>query len=120
MLRSVVELRQAHWLWLPDLASADLQLRTYEFRLVQVASAVVFGLIALLRFGLSVPFLVLAVLAGFAGEPAIPDSATRRALEEALKVPAEALGRSYLSVQNNVRWIEQVARAGRAVLRCRA
>jgi YidC/Oxa1 family membrane protein insertase len=23
MLRSVVELRQAHWLWLPDLAAAD-------------------------------------------------------------------------------------------------
>src|SRR6202140_707799 len=48
-----------------DLASADLQLRPYEFRLVQAASALVFGLVALLRFGISVPFLVLAVL-GFA------------------------------------------------------
>jgi tight adherence protein B len=48
-----------------DLASADLQLRPYEFRLVQAASAVVFGLVALLRFGISVPFLILAVL-GFA------------------------------------------------------
>src|SRR5467141_718204 len=37
-----------------DLASADLQLRPYEFRLVQAASAVVFGLVALLRFGISV------------------------------------------------------------------
>jgi len=34
--------------FLDYLASADLQLRPYEFRLVQVASAVVFGLIALL------------------------------------------------------------------------
>lgn len=48
-----------------DLASADLQLRPYEFRLVQASSALVFGLVALLRFGISVPFLVLAVL-GFA------------------------------------------------------
>jgi tight adherence protein B len=48
-----------------DLASADLQLRPYEFRLVQAASALLFALIALLRFGISVPLLVLAVL-GFA------------------------------------------------------
>jgi tight adherence protein B len=48
-----------------NLASADLQLRPHEFRLVQLGSALVFGLIALLRFGLSIPFLVLAVL-GFA------------------------------------------------------
>jgi tight adherence protein B len=48
-----------------DLASADLQLRPYEFRLVQAASALLFALIAILRFGISVPLLVLAVL-GFA------------------------------------------------------
>jgi tight adherence protein B len=48
-----------------DLASADLQLRPYEFRLVQAASALLFALIAVLRFGISVPLLVLAVL-GFA------------------------------------------------------
>jgi tight adherence protein B len=48
-----------------DLASADLQLRPYEFRLVQAASALIFALIALLRFGISIPLLVLAVL-GFA------------------------------------------------------
>jgi tight adherence protein B len=48
-----------------DLASADLQLRPYEFRLVQAGSALLFGVIALLRFGISVPVLVLAVL-GFA------------------------------------------------------
>jgi len=48
-----------------DLASADLQLRPYEFRLVQAASALLFALVALLRFGISVPVLVLAVI-GFA------------------------------------------------------
>jgi tight adherence protein B len=48
-----------------DLASADLQLRPYEFRLVQAGSALLFGVIALLRFGISVPVLVLGVI-GFA------------------------------------------------------
>jgi tight adherence protein B len=45
-----------------DLASADLQLRPYEFRLVQVAVGLFFGLLALLRFGFSVPMLVLAIV----------------------------------------------------------
>src|ERR1700687_3608727 len=48
-----------------DLASADIQLRPYELRLVQVAVGIVFALLALLRFGISVPLLVLAIL-GFA------------------------------------------------------
>src|ERR1700716_1999763 len=48
-----------------QLASADLQLRPYEFRLLQVGAALVLGLIALLRFGISVPLLVLVVI-GFA------------------------------------------------------
>jgi len=48
-----------------DLASADLQLRPYEFRLVQAGSALLFALVALLRFGFAVPVLVLAVV-GFA------------------------------------------------------
>src|ERR1700704_2712396 len=34
-----------------DLASADLQLRPYEFRLLQVAVALAFVLVAFLRFG---------------------------------------------------------------------
>jgi len=48
-----------------DLASADIQLRPYEFRMVQAASAVVFALIALLRFGISIPVVILAII-GFA------------------------------------------------------
>src|ERR1700694_1965054 len=45
-----------------DLASADLQLRPYEFRLLQVVVALAFALVALLRFGVSVAVPVLAVI----------------------------------------------------------
>src|SRR5487761_542007 len=45
-----------------DLASADLQLRPYEFRLVQAAVAVAFVLLAFLRFGVSVAVPVLGVV----------------------------------------------------------
>jgi tight adherence protein B len=45
-----------------DLASADLQLRPYEFRLVQVAVALALVLIAFLRFGVSVAVPVLGVI----------------------------------------------------------
>jgi tight adherence protein B len=45
-----------------DLVSADIELRPYEFRIIQGGFALVFGLIGLLRFGLSPEFLILAVL----------------------------------------------------------
>lgn len=45
-----------------DLASADLQLRPYEFRLVQAAVALAFVLVAFLRFGVSVAVPVLGVV----------------------------------------------------------
>ncbi len=45
-----------------DLASADLQLRPYEFRLLQVAAAIVFALVAFLRFNVSFAVPILAVL----------------------------------------------------------
>ena len=45
-----------------DLASADLDLRPYEFRVVQVVSAVVLGLLALLRFGFSLSVIALALV----------------------------------------------------------
>lgn len=45
-----------------DLASADLDLRPYEFRVLQVGAAIVLALIGLLRFGISVPLVVLAIL----------------------------------------------------------
>jgi tight adherence protein B len=45
-----------------DLASADIQLRPYEFRLVQVGVAVLFAIIAFLRFNVSIAVPVLAVI----------------------------------------------------------
>ena len=45
-----------------DLASADLQLRPYEFRLLQVAVALLFALIGFLRFNVNVAVPVLAVI----------------------------------------------------------
>jgi tight adherence protein B len=48
-----------------DLASADIQLRPYEFRLVQAGVALLFALIGALRFGISLPTLVVAIV-GFA------------------------------------------------------
>jgi len=45
-----------------DLASADLQLRPYEFRLLQVAVALVFALIAFLRFEVNIAVPVIAVI----------------------------------------------------------
>jgi len=45
-----------------DLASADLQLRPYEFRLVQLTIALAFVLVAFLRFGVSIAVPVLGVV----------------------------------------------------------
>lgn len=45
-----------------DLVSADIELRPYEFRLIQLGIAVLFGVIGLLRFGIGAEFLVLAVI----------------------------------------------------------
>src|ERR1700693_3354406 len=45
-----------------DLASADLQLRPYEFRLLQVVVAIAFALIAFLRFGVNLAVPVFAVI----------------------------------------------------------
>ena len=45
-----------------DLASADLQLRPYEFRMLQIASALLLALVAFLRFNVSFAVPILAVL----------------------------------------------------------
>jgi tight adherence protein B len=93
-----------------DLASADLQLRTYEFRLVQVASAVVFGVIALLRFGLSVPFLVLAVV-GFA----LPALYLRNRRGHRLRQFEEGLPRAMELMANSMKAGQSIAQSLRAV-----
>jgi tight adherence protein B len=45
-----------------DLASADLQLRPYEFRIIQVISGIVFALIGYARFNVNLAVPVLAIL----------------------------------------------------------
>jgi tight adherence protein B len=45
-----------------ELVSADIELRPYEFRLVQAGVAAVFGILGLLRFGIGGEFLVLGVI----------------------------------------------------------
>jgi tight adherence protein B len=45
-----------------DLASADLELRPYEFRLIQLASGLLLAVIGLLRFGIGAELAILAVI----------------------------------------------------------
>ncbi|TMC80754.1 MAG: secretion system protein [Chloroflexi bacterium] len=45
-----------------DLVSSDLELRPYEFRMIQVVAGVLFGVISLLRFGFGPEFLVFALI----------------------------------------------------------
>ena len=45
-----------------DLASADLELRPYEFRIIQLATALLLAILGLLRFGVGVEFVVLGVI----------------------------------------------------------
>src|SRR5438093_272816 len=45
-----------------DLVSADLELRPYEFRLIQAGVALVLAVVGLLRFGIGAEFLGLAVI----------------------------------------------------------
>ena len=45
-----------------DLVSADLELRPYEFRIIQAGFAILFAIIGVLRFGVGAEFLVLAVI----------------------------------------------------------
>jgi tight adherence protein B len=45
-----------------DLVSADLELRPYEFRIIQLAVALVLAVLGLLRFGIGLEFLALALI----------------------------------------------------------
>ena len=45
-----------------DLVSADIELRPYEFRIIQLGVALLFAVIGLLRFGIGPEFLVLAAI----------------------------------------------------------
>ena len=93
-----------------DLASADLQLRPYEFRLVQAASALLFALIAILRFGISVPLLVLAVL-GFA----LPSIYLRNRRGHRLAQFETGLPRAMELMANSMKAGQSIAQSLRAV-----
>ena len=45
-----------------DLVSADIDLRPYEFRIIQLGTALLLAVVGLLRFGIGAEFLVLAVI----------------------------------------------------------
>jgi tight adherence protein B len=45
-----------------DLVSADLELRPYEFRIIQLATGLLLGVLGLLRFGVGAEFVILGVL----------------------------------------------------------
>jgi tight adherence protein B len=45
-----------------DLVSADVELRPYEFRIIQAGVALLFAVLGLLRFGIGVEFVVLAAI----------------------------------------------------------
>ncbi|HKW06343.1 MAG TPA: type II secretion system F family protein [Candidatus Dormibacteraeota bacterium] len=45
-----------------DLVSADIELRPYEFRIIQLGAALLFAVIGLLRFGISPEVLILAAI----------------------------------------------------------
>ncbi|HEV2140185.1 MAG TPA: type II secretion system F family protein [Candidatus Dormibacteraeota bacterium] len=45
-----------------DLVSADIELRPYEFRILQLGGALLFAVVGLLRFGVGAEFVILAVL----------------------------------------------------------
>jgi tight adherence protein B len=94
-----------------DLARADLQLRPYEFRLVQAASALIFGAVALLRFGISVPFLVLAVL-GFA----LPALYLRNRRGHRLAQFEDGLPRSMELMANSMKAGQSIAQSLKAVV----
>src|SRR5438132_12123314 len=49
-----------------DLVSADLELRPYEFRMIQAAAALLLGIVGLVRFGVGLEFLVFGVI-GYLG-----------------------------------------------------
>src|SRR6202035_2370682 len=93
-----------------DLASADLQLRPYEFRLVQGASALVFGVVALLRFGISIPVLVIAVI-GFA----LPALYLRNRRGHRLRQFEDGLPRAMELMANSMKAGQSIAQSLRAV-----
>jgi tight adherence protein B len=93
-----------------DLASADLQLRPYEFRLVQAAAALLFALIALLRFGIAIPVVIFAII-GFA----LPALYLRNRRGHRLAQFETALPRAMDLMANSMKAGQSIAQSLRAV-----
>ena len=93
-----------------DLASADLQLRPYEFRLLQVAVALAFALGGFMRFGVNVAVPVLAVI-GYV----VPALYLRNRRGRRLRMFEAGLPRAMELIANSMKAGQSVAQALGAV-----
>ena len=93
-----------------DLASADLPLRPYEFRILQVVSAIVFALIGYLRFNVNLAVPVLAVV-GYG----LPVMYLRNRRGRRLRVFEAGLPRAMELIANSMKAGQSVAQALGAV-----
>src|ERR1700675_988261 len=93
-----------------DLASADLQLRPYEFRLLQAGVALAFALLAFLRFGVSIAVPVLGVIGYVAPALYLRNRRGRR-----LQMFESGLPRAMELIANSMKAGQSVAQALSAV-----
>jgi len=93
-----------------DLASADLQLRPYEFRILQVISAIVFALIGYARFNVNLAVPVLAIL-GYV----LPSIYLRNRRGHRLRMFEAGLPRAMDLIANSMKAGQSVAQALGAV-----
>lgn len=93
-----------------DLASADLQLRPYEFRLLQGGVALAFALLGFLRFGVSIAVPILAVIGYVAPALYLRNRRGRR-----LRLFEAGLPRAMELIANSMKAGQSVAQALSAV-----
>src|SRR5437773_4372159 len=93
-----------------DLVSADLELRPYEFRLIQAGVALVLAVVGLLRFGIGAEFLVLAVI-GYV----VPSLYLRNRRGHRLREFDAALPRTMELIANSMKAGQSVAQSLSAV-----
>jgi tight adherence protein B len=93
-----------------DLASADLQLRPYEFRLLQGGVALAFALLGFLRFGVSIAVPILAVI-GYV----LPALYLRNRRGRRLRMFEAGLPRAMELIANSMKAGQSVAQALSAV-----
>ncbi len=93
-----------------DLASADLQLRPYEFRLLQGGVALAFALLSFLRFGVSIAVPIIAVI-GYV----LPALYLRNRRGRRLRMFEAGLPRAMELIANSMKAGQSVAQALSAV-----